>query len=156
MKKITALCASLALSVVAASSVQAEDSRPYLSSAKALKGVQACHELAAKKGWNMAMIIIDRGDDVVASFRMDEALPAALTGATLKAGSSLSWSMPSGDIANITSKKPEFKVFPGLLTVGGGEPVFSKSGKLIGAIGVAGGYVEHDQECAKTAVAAMK
>ncbi|MRI34497.1 heme-binding protein [Endozoicomonas sp. OPT23] len=156
MKKITALCGSLVLSVLAASAAQAEETRPYLTSANALKGIQACQTLAASKGWNMAMVIVDRGDDVVASFRMDEALPAAYTGATLKAGSSLSWGMPSGDIANITNKKPEFKAFPGLLTVGGGEPLFSKSGKLMGAIGVAGGYVEHDQECAKAAVAAMK
>lgn len=151
---------SLIVSAIAALtftvSAQAENTRPYLKMDQAMKGLQACQNLATDKGWNMAVVIVDRGQNTLASFRMDEALPAAYVGATLKAETALSWSMPTAKVAEITQKKPEFKQFPGLLPIGGGEPIFSESGKIIGAVGVAGGYVEHDQQCAKAVVAAIK
>jgi len=156
MNKIAStLLSALAISSVSLS-VHAESMRPYLTSDQALKGIQACQELARSNNWNMAVVIIDRGEDIVASFRMDEALPAAYKGATLKAQTALSWSMPTEKVGEFTEQRPEFKQFPGLLTIGGGEPVFSADGKLIGAVGVAGGYVEHDQKCAQAVLTAIK
>jgi len=152
----TALFTSLALTATLSTFAAAEDNRPYLTTTKAMKGLQACQALAGENNWNMAVVIVDRGEDIKVSMRMDNALPAAYTGATLKAITALSWSMPTHKVAEIAEKKPEFKLFPGIFPIGGGEPIFSESGKLIGAIGVAGGYVEHDQACAKAAVEAIK
>ena len=154
--KFTTLLVSALTAAVISSAANAESVRPYLQSDQALRGIQACQSLAKEKSWNIAVVIVDRGLDVVASFRMDEALPSAYTGATLKAETALSWSTSTDKVAEITTAKPEFKQFPGLLPIGGGEPIFSKNGTLIGAVGVAGGYVEHDQECAKAVVSAIK
>ncbi|MCL6269434.1 heme-binding protein [Sansalvadorimonas sp. 2012CJ34-2] len=153
MNKIIKIVASCLFAASVASSVSAEETRPYLPSATALKGVQACQTLATKNNWNMAIVIVDRGENVLASLRMDDALPGAYTGATLKATTALSWSTSTGNVLEFTKKNPQFNQFPGLLPIGGGEPIFSESGKLIGAVGVAGGYVEHDEECAKAVVA---
>lgn len=111
--------------------------------------------MAEKNKWNMAIVVVDRGMDTLVSLRMDGALPAAYTGAKLKSETALSWSMPTSKVAEITEKMPNFKQFPGLLPIGGGEPLFSKDGTLIGAVGVAGGYVEHDMQCAKAIVTAL-
>ncbi len=154
--KISTLLASALAAAIFSSAANAESLRPFLRSDQALKGIQACQSLASEKNWNMAVVIVDRGLDVVASLRMDEALPSAYTGATLKAETALAWSTSTDKVAEITTAKPEFKQFPGLLPIGGGEPIFSKSGKLIGAVGVAGGYIEHDQECAKAVVSVIK
>ncbi|PVZ68359.1 GlcG/HbpS family heme-binding protein [Pelagibaculum spongiae] len=153
--KLVVVSALLASALLVTTSAQAEASRPYLTAEKAQAGIQACMTLAKEKGWNMSMVIVDRGMDVRASMRMDEALPASYTGATLKAETSLSWGMPTGKVYEITQKQPVFNQFPGLLPIGGGEPVFSKDKKLIAAIGIAGGYIQHDEACAKAAVAAM-
>jgi len=152
MKKLTTLLTAALLSASVSNQASANETRPYLTSDRALQGLIACQTLAMKNNWNMAIVIVDRGEDVITSLRMDEALPAAHTGASLKANTALSWSMPTRDVKTFTDKNPQFKQFPGLLPIGGGEPIFSKDGKLIGAVGVAGGYVQHDEECAKAVV----
>ena len=155
MRKISTIIAAGLFTAAIAGQAVADNTRAYLPSGKALQGVQACIDLAKKNNWNMAIVVVDRGEDVIASYRMDEALPGAYTGATLKATTSLSWSMPTGKVLEFTKDNPHFNQFPGLLPIGGGEPIFSKSKKLIGAVGVAGGYVAHDEECARAVIKAI-
>ena len=148
------LGASLAL---AASAATAQDyTRPYLSLEAAGKGVSACVALAKENGWNMSIIILDRGEDVVASARMDQALPASYKGATLKANTSLSWGMPTEQVNEVLQKAPVFKQFPGILGIAGGLPIIVGESALVGAIGVAGSSMENDAACAKAAVEAMR
>jgi len=155
MKSLPLLCGA-ALLCAHITTAHAENSRPYLTAADAMTAIAACRQLAEEKNWNMSMVVIDRGMDIRASYRMDEALPASYKGATLKAETALSWSMPTGKVLEITQKMPVFNQFPGLLPIGGGLPIFSESGALIGGIGVAGGYIEHDEACAQAAVDALK
>ena len=155
MKRIIVTSLALSMSLFSLTA-KSEDMRPYLKIDQAWKGLAACKTLADSKGWNMAVVIIDRGLDVVGSFRMDGALPPAYKGATLKAETALSWSMSTVKVGEFVGKNPEFKQFPGLLPIGGGEAIFSESGKLIAAVGVAGGYVKHDEECAKAVVDAIQ
>ena len=156
MKNSVHIVSATALAALFSFHVQAESTRAFLSADNALKGIQACQTLAKEKNWNMAVVIVDRGEDVRASFRMDEALPGAYLGASLKAKTALSWSMPTAKVGDFVKTKPEFNQYPGLLTIGGGLPVFSESGSLIGGVGVAGGYVEHDEACALAVVTAIQ
>ena len=142
--------------LLAVSTAGAQATRPYLTAADALTGVRACHSLAQQNGWNVAMVIVDRGQRVIASLRMDGALSAAYTGATLKAETALSWFSSTDKVAEIVAQKPEFKQLPGLLPIGGGEPIFSADNQLTGAIGVAGSAIENDRKCAQAVVAAIK
>ncbi|MGH0003261.1 GlcG/HbpS family heme-binding protein [Pseudovibrio ascidiaceicola] len=148
------LGASLAL--VASAATAQDNTRPYLSLDAAGKGVSACVALAKENGWNMSIVILDRGEDVVASARMDEALPASYKGATLKANTSLSWGMPTEQVNEVLEKAPVFKQFPGILGIAGGLPIIVGESALVGAIGVAGSSMENDAACAKAAVEAMR
>ncbi|WP_208991861.1 heme-binding protein [Pseudovibrio sp. Ad37] len=142
---------------LAASAATAQDhTRPYLSLDAAGKGVSVCVALAKDNGWNMSIVILDRGEDVVASARMDEALPASYKGATLKANTSLSWGMPTEQVNEVLEKAPVFKQFPGILGIAGGLPIIVGESALVGAIGVAGSSMENDATCAKAAVEAMR
>ncbi len=136
-------------------SLTTAQSRDYLSHKKSQKGLQACLSMAEKNKWSMSIVVIDRGEDVVASARMDGALPASYKGASLKANTSLSWALPTGKVNEIMNKAPFFKQFPGILGIPGGEPVFS--GKtLVGGVGVAGSSPSNDAKCAASAANAMK
>ncbi|MGY0398769.1 MAG: GlcG/HbpS family heme-binding protein [Ostreibacterium sp.] len=106
-----------------------------------LSGINACVKMAREKGWAMSVVIVDRGDHIVASY----------TGAQLKASTALSWSMPTNKIEQYVSDKPQFRHFPELLTIEGGEPVNSASKYLVGGVGVAGSSANNDGMCAKAA-----
>ena len=128
--------------------------RAYLSHDQAMRGVQKCMKMAQKNKWNMSIVVIDRGEDVVASVRMDGALPASYKGAGLKANTSLSWGMPTGKVNEIMEKVPFFKQFPGILGIPGGAPLFSGD-TLIGGVGVAGSSPDNDAKCAAAVATAM-
>ncbi|SDQ95553.1 heme-binding protein [Pseudovibrio sp. Tun.PSC04-5.I4] len=139
------------------SAVSAQDfTRPYLSLDAAGKGMSACVALAKENGWNMSIVILDRGEDIVASARMDEALPASYLGATLKAETSLSWGMPTEKVNEVLEQAPVYKQFPGIVGIAGGMPIIVGEKSLVGAIGVAGSSMDNDSACAKAAIAAMR
>ena len=121
---------------------------------QANKAIQACVDLAKKNKWAMSIAVVDRGSNVKASSRMDGALSPSMTGATLKANTSLSWFAPTEKVAEYVKANPNFKQFPGLLPLGGGVPLFF-DGKLIGAVGVAGSMLQNDIACAQAAAKAI-
>lgn len=126
-----------------------------ISSQQAQNAIEACTTLASKNKWAMSIVIVDRGANIKAMSRMDGALNAASTGATLKAQTSLSWFSPTQKVAQYVKAEPNFKQFPGLLPIGGGIPLFSKDKQIIGAVGVAGSMVENDIKCAQAAANAI-
>lgn len=126
-----------------------------VSAEQAQKAIQACIDLAKTNKWNMSIAIVDRGSNIKASARMDGALSPSLIGATLKANTSLSWVSPTEKVAQYVKAEPNFKQFPGLLPIGGGVPLLSKEGKLLGAVGVAGSMVKNDIACAQAAANAI-
>lgn len=126
-----------------------------VSQEQAKKAIQACVDLAKTNKWSMSIAIVDRGSHIKASSRMDGALSPSMTGATLKANTSLSWASPTEKVAQYVKVEPNFKQFPGLLPIGGGVPLLSKEGNLIGAVGVAGSMVKNDIACAQAAANAI-
>lgn len=131
------------------------ETRDILTYEQAAAGVDACISMATENGWNVSIVVVDRGDNAVASARMTEALSASYTGATLKASSALAWGMPTQGIEGFIADKPEFRAFPGLLTIAGGVPATSEAGTVIGGIGVAGSSPDNDAACAAVAANAL-
>jgi len=152
MKK---LVLAAAVSLIASTSAHAEN-RDILSYDKAATALSACTALASKNKWNMSVVIVDRSADPLATARMTDALEPSYTGATLKASSSVAWGMPTDGIEDFIKDKPQFRAFPGLLTIAGGLPLFSENKTLIGAVGVAGSAPANDKACAQAIVDALK
>lgn len=141
---------SLASLFVCAATSSIAQSRDYLPYDAAANGVAACVSMAKQANANVAIVIIDRADQIVAAARMDEILPAAYDGAQLKAYSALNFYQPSGDIGAIMDAVPAFKDIPRIVTIPGGQPIFSANGTIIGAVGVAGfPDAQTDAECAQ-------
>ncbi|MCY4334800.1 MAG: heme-binding protein [Litoreibacter sp.] len=151
MTKINStVLAGLCIGFATSSFAQARDYLPYDAAAG---GIAACVAMAKETNANVAIVIIDRADQIVAAARMDEILPAAYEGAHLKAYSALNFYQPSGDIGAIMEAIPAFKDIPGIVTIPGGHPIFSVNGTIIGAVGVAGfPDVQTDAECAQRAL----
>ena len=146
----------LSLAVAALTTTAQAETRDIITYESAASAVQACADMAREKGWNLSIVVVDRGDHVIASARMTDALSASCTGANLKASSALAWNMPTRDIETFISDKPEFRAFPGLLTIAGGVPVKSSSGSPVGAIGVAGSSPDNDAACAEKAASSIQ
>ncbi|WP_299951458.1 heme-binding protein [uncultured Ruegeria sp.] len=131
------------------------ETRDILTYEQAAAGVDACISMATENGWNVSIVVVDRGDNAIASARMTEALSASYAGANLKASSALAWGMPTQNIEGFVADKPEFRAFPGLLTIAGGAPATSEAGTIIGGIGVAGNSPDNDAACAMAAANAV-
>ena len=58
----------LAFSLFSTTAFAEGNMRPYLPHGNAMKGIQACVEMAQKNGWSMSIVVVDRGEDVVSSF----------------------------------------------------------------------------------------
>ena len=129
---------------------QSPDYLPYEATSG---GVAACVAMARDANASVAVVVIDRADQIIAAARIDEVLPAAYEGAHLKAYSALNFYQPSGDIGPIMEAIPAFKDIPRIVTIPGGQPVFSSNGALVGAVGVAGfPDAQPDADCAQRVV----
>ena len=127
--------------------------------ALALKLVAAAHIAAADMQLGMCAVVVDRGGNIVASGRMDNAPIGALSVATDKAYTSAMWQCRTGELAENTQPGNGDWGFP--LTMGGRTIVFAgglplrRNGELIGAFGVSGALASEDEACALAAVAAV-
>ena len=125
----------------------------------ALPLVQAAHAAARDMSLGMCAVVVDRGGNVVASGRMDDAPIGALSIATDKAYTSAMWKCRTGELGEATLPGGGDWGFP--LTMGGRLIVFAggvpirRDGELIGALGVSGALSEEDEACALAALAAL-
>ena len=114
---------------------------------------------AGERGALLAAAVVDRGGNVVASMRMDDAQLGAASLALDKAVTAVSFRHPTGAWA--TSSAPGGSDWGLAHTLGGraivfpgGVPVFA-GGALVGAVGVSGAASTVDEACARGAVAAV-
>lgn len=114
------------------------------------KAVQQAEEMGIK----VSVAIVDQHGNLVAFRRMDGAILASVKFSQGKALTSATIPMSTADIAEMNAKTPgtPFGNVPGFVLLQGGVPLFSESGQPIGAIGVAGGSGEQDEQCAKVAL----
>lgn len=117
--------------------------------------VQRVHEAAAGRSLQLAAAVVDRGGNLVAAARMDGAQLAALSLATDKAFTAVSFGFPTS--AWTDSSAPRGSDWGLAHTLGGrcvvfpgGVPLYV-NGELIGGLGVSGAASTFDAECAMEA-----
>lgn len=114
---------------------------------------------ASEMGWRMNLAIVDRGGNLMAFLKNEDA-PLHSTGLAIdKAYTSLSFNMPSRDWNQVLKASSE-EVRRGIVTrdrlvvFGGGLPI-RKNGALLGAIGASGGMENQDEICVRAALTAI-
>lgn len=127
---------------------------------QALGALQAAVRKATEIGSPSSIAIVDSGRNLLAFARMDDALLASIEIAQGKAYTARSMNMKTADIGPLTQPgQPLYGIETSharsLITFGGGQPL-RVDGEIVGAVGVAGGTVEQDDEVASAAVASLE
>lgn len=127
---------------------------------KIKKALEAAEAKAKELGIGVSIAVVDEYGDLVAFSRMEGAIKISPRFAMAKAYTAGTLGIATEDISQYAGEgKPYYginSILGGeLTTICGGLPI--KAGdKLIGGVGVGGGYdVKQDAECAKVAVEAL-
>jgi len=118
--------------------------------------IDAAISKSEELGVRMNIAIVDYGANLKAFRRMDGAWLGSIDIACKKAKTARLFDMPTGSIGEIS--QPGESLYniehsnEGLITFPGGLPVKNEDGEVIGAVGVSGSTVEHDQIVAQAAV----
>jgi uncharacterized protein GlcG (DUF336 family) len=128
--------------------------------ASADKAIEAGRAKAAELGIAFTIAIVDAGAHLVTLSRQDGAALASVESSQAKARTSVLFGAPTKDLAGADQPgAPMFGIESGfrdtLAFVGGGVPVTDSAGRLIGAVGVGGGYPDQDNEIAEAAIHAL-
>lgn len=113
---------------------------------------------ATAEGTVVAAVVLDGAGAVVALRRMDGALPSAVQLAEKKAYGAVNFRLPTQVAAESFPPHLQLTLLaaePRVTFLHGGVPV-SRDGRVVGAIGVAGGSGEQDVACCEAAVSALK
>ena len=122
---------------------------------RAIKMVQAAHAHAAQLGIAVTATVVDEGGRVVALGRMDRARPMTLDLAVNKAFTAASFQMAThelGPLVNQSWFQSLVVANQGRVTPGGGAFPILEGANVLGAVGVAGGTDEQDQQCCHAAL----
>ena len=131
-----------------------------LSLDEARKLIKAAKQKAGKIGLPMCVSITDESGNLIAFERMDGAKELSVSLSADKAFTAAVSKRPTHEYNELCQPgSPVFGIHTSsggrFSTVGGGYPVFS--GKtVIGGIGLSGGAIEQDMECAEAALKAFK
>ena len=124
---------------------------------KARQALEAAENKAKELGTAITITIVDTHGSVIATIRMDGAIPISPRFAFEKAFTSANLGTPTKDLAKFAIEgKPYFgltDIFGGeMTTIAGGRPIIME-GKVVGAVGVGGSMdVGQDDLCAEEAV----
>ena len=126
---------------------------------QARKTLDAALQKADEIGSPSSVAIVDQGRELLAFARQDGALLASTEISMGKAYTACSMRMATKDIGALTQPgQPLFGLEQThsrpLVTFGGGRPL-EVGGEVVGAVGVAGGTVDQDDEIAAAAAAAL-
>ena len=122
----------------------------------ALKLIDAARKKADEIGVPMVIAVVDDGGNLVAQVRMDGALLVSVDIARNKAYTAAAVKVATHELGAVSQpNQPLFGIHVAdgcrIVIFGGGFPL-KKKDKVIGGIGVSGGSVEQDMECAKAAL----
>lgn len=125
----------------------------------ALRLATAALDEAERLGIHVNAAVVDRHGTLMAFLRMPEASLFSSQTAMDKAYSAASARMPTSRWTDALAAYPpliQHNILqrPRLVVFGGGIPV-EVDGEVIGAIGVSGGSVEEDEQCAEAGLAAL-
>ena len=130
-----------------------------LTSVQARAVIAAAESKAAAIGVSVIVAVVDAGVHLKAFSRMDGAVLGSIDIALKKARTSALFQAESEAVweyckPGAPAPALEFTT-DGLAPFGGGVPLRSVDGELLGAVGVSGGAVVEDTEIAQTAAAAL-
>lgn len=140
-------------------SIYGEEASMNLSKETALRMISAAEEKANELGVPMVIAVVDRGGNLIAQVRQDDALLASIDLALNKAYTAVAVKVSTETLGELaqpgqslygiqTDKNGRFVIF------GGGLPV-THDDVIIGGIGVSGGSVEQDIACADAGLSAF-
>ena len=138
-------------------------SKPVINLAMAKVMADACEADQKKSGYSPINIaIVDDGGDLVLFRRQNDAFLLSIDIAIKKANSSAGIPFPTRTIEELVyGKDGKPGIIPGLafskdlVAFAGGLPIRTKSGVLLGAIGVSGATADEDEQCAAAAIKAV-
>ena len=124
----------------------------------ALQLIKAAQEKAIAINVPMVVSVVDKGGDLIAQQRMDDALLVSLEISLNKAYSAVAVKLPTDTLGELS--QPGAMLYglqnaSRMVVFGGGIPL-KIDGKVIGAIGVSGGSVAEDTQCVKAGIAAWE
>jgi len=126
----------------------------------ALELIAASKEKAREINVPMVIAVVDGGGNLVALQRMDQALLVSIDIAVNKAYTAVAIKIPTHELAKIAQpEQPLFGIHNAdggrIVIFGGGFPL-KRNEEIIGGIGVSGGSVEEDIQCAEAALERFK
>ncbi|MCF8077770.1 MAG: heme-binding protein [Desulfobacterales bacterium] len=123
----------------------------------AMELISEAKQKAGEIGVPMVIAVVDAGGNLVAQQRMDGALLVSIDISRNKAYTAVATKMPTHVLAGVSqSNQPLFGIHNAdsgrIVIFGGGFPLEDK-GAIVGGVGVSGGSVEQDMQCAQAALA---
>jgi glc operon protein GlcG len=128
--------------------------KPVLTAADAERMVAAAREEATRRGWAVAIAVVDDGGYLLRLERLDGAGPQTSEIATRKARGAALSRMPTRRLEEIVKDRPGTLAMPDRLPVQGGLPIVHE-GECVGGIGVSGVQSSEDEEVASAGLAAQ-
>jgi glc operon protein GlcG len=131
---------------------------PPIAVESARKVAAAALAEARKNNWYMAVAVVDPSGDLVYYEKMDNTQLGSAKVAVEKARSSALYKRPTKAFQDaLAGGGAGLRVLglDGAVPVDGGLPLMV-DGKIVGAVGVSGDLSEHDAQCAKAGVDALK
>ncbi|HEV2378026.1 MAG TPA: heme-binding protein [Streptosporangiaceae bacterium] len=127
---------------------------------RANAAIEAGKAKAKELGIAFTISIVDAGAHLVSVSRMDGAALASVEASQAKARTSVLFAQPTRDLAGaVQPGAPMYGIEAGfrdgLAFVGGGVPILGPDGRVLGAVGVGGGYPDHDNQVAEAAKSAL-
>lgn len=130
---------------------------PNITLAAARKCAAAAEALAEKNGWQVVIVVVDTGGNLVLLHRMDNAHLGSLAIAEKKALTAVGFRRDTKHLENQLAQGGVYLRMLGadnMLPMEGGV-LLVKDGKIIGAVGISGASAAEDGQAAAAAAAAV-
>lgn len=133
MKKI------LFLFLLALPMISFSQTKPYLALADAERITAAAEAKAKAEGWNVVIVILDDGGNLISLKRMDGVQVGSVDVAQAKAKTAVFFKRPSKAFEDMMKAEGGARIgtLPNATAIEGGLPIF-KDGIIVGAIGISG------------------
>lgn len=145
-----------ALTTTGAMSAQDLTTKKSLNLAVAKKIAAAAEAEARKNNWNVVIVVLDEGANLLYLQRMDGTQIGSIDVAIGKAASAVKFKRPTKVFEEaVKGGRNAILKLPGALPVEGGEPILA-DGVVIGAVGVSGVQSDQDGIIARAGTATIK
>ena len=128
-----------------------------LSLSLALSMAQGALEACKARGFNVSVVVVDRGGDTLVALKGDEAGPHTMENARRKAYTARSFRMTTQAFIDDMKTRParrEQTTLPGVIAINGGVPI-KLGNDVLGGIGLSGSP-GLDEECVNAGIEKVK